>query len=354
MRCERPAERPGLNRRGRPLLLALALTLFATAGCRKGTYLEVRFLGDGLPEIWNIALGLSLTPAGGATKTVTQALTPPTAGQPFHFPTSMALKLNDDSGTLRIDGQAQDANGAVVATATQTTTVMHDQTWSVDLDFGGTGTDAGLDAAGPASDGGVIIGDDAGLVVTDGSLDDDAVGCAAVTLYATDSVTVDYDDSGPSTDFGNMLEAAIGANRTSVGWVKFNLRLIPRNARITGADLLLVLSQTTGLPPNPSIQYSTFDDWQRLTATPSTLLRSGGISPPIGTPAPGLNRFPLSTNQTDSQGHDWGPDLIDGVITLGVQNNGNAGQGSAADFFGVDHIQQPVGTRPSLSLVVCR
>jgi hypothetical protein len=130
----------------RLLALEFALVLGATMGCAKGTYLEVRFTGPmGLPEIDSIGVTLTLTEqVGGPILHSSDTVTRPN-NAPITLPTSMAFKLDNDSGQLVVDAIAYGRTGLRVAAARNTTTIMHAETWMVTLDFGGGGTDGGTD-----------------------------------------------------------------------------------------------------------------------------------------------------------------------------------------------------------------
>lgn len=121
----------------RLVALGLSLALGAATGCAKGTYLEVRFVGpSGLPPIDSIGVTLTLTAQDGAPISASNDSVFLPHDAAITLPTSMAFKLDNDSGPLRIEAIAVGARGATVATARATTTIMHAETWTVVLDFG--------------------------------------------------------------------------------------------------------------------------------------------------------------------------------------------------------------------------
>ena len=132
----------------RLVALGLALALGAATGCAKGTYLEVRFTGPaGLPEIDSIGVTLTLTERdGGPMLRSSDTVTLPNNAA-ITLPTSMAFKLDNDSGSLVVDAVAYGRTGLRVAAARNTTTIRHAETWTVLLDFGGGG--GGTPDAGP-------------------------------------------------------------------------------------------------------------------------------------------------------------------------------------------------------------
>jgi hypothetical protein len=332
--------------------LAVLLGLVAFAGCSKGTYLELRFVGAGLPEIDSIEVKLTLMPSGGGgTLTSIGSVSLPNDAA-IALPTAMIFKLDSESGALRIDATAIGPNATSVATGTATTTIQHGQTWTVDVDFG-----AGPGDGGPGSDG---AGDAAalddggdGIIVTDGSIADGTTGCAAVTLSANESVSLDYNALGSMVDTGTMLWATVELQRQFIGWMKFGLRAIPNNFRVMSANLNLTLATASGVAPSLLVEYSSFDGWTRRTATTTTLTVTSPVSDRFGAPSAGVNVYPLYSDQGS---HSWQSDLIDGTVTLGIDNKVpfTVGQSSVVQFAGVDHVTPTGDNRPTLDLVLCR
>src|SRR5262249_1598676 len=99
------------------------------------------------------------------------------------------------------------------------------------------------------------------------------------------------------------------------------------------------------------VEYSTTDGWIRGTATTATLGAGTPVSDRFPLPTGDRNSYPLYTGAM----HDWGPDLIDGFVTLGISNQpGGDGGPSVVRFYGVEHSSSPtLATRPSLDLVIC-
>src|SRR3569623_9235 len=142
------------------------VALVACAGvtsCTKGTYLELVFEGATLPPVNHILLSLTLPDGRVSTDPLPQH---PTATTVLKLPASAAFQLDDYSGPLAISATGQAAAGTILGKVDTTTTIMHAQTWTVDIDFSApAGSDAGVDAS-PAD-----AGDAASLVtITAGSI----------------------------------------------------------------------------------------------------------------------------------------------------------------------------------------
>ena len=343
-------------------MLAILLGSLAM-GCSKGTYLELRFSGAGLPEVDSIEVQLTLTPPnGGATLTSRGAVSLPNDAA-IPLPTEMVFKLDSETGALRIDATAMGPGGGRVATATATTDIRHGQTWTVELGFASAGAvaDAGADGGqppggdatvSPDSDGDSGADDGRGIVVTDGSLADGSSGCAALTLAAIETVSLDYNNIGAMVDAGNMLWATVQIQQHYIGWMKFGLRTIPSTFRVMSASLNLNLTTASGVAPMLLVEYSSFDGWTRRTASNTNLTVTTAVSGTFGTPKGGVNVYQLDA---DSGSHSWQSDIVDGTVTLGIDNKIMlaVGQSSVVQFAGVDAVN-PVGdNRPTLDLVVC-
>ncbi|MES1171791.1 MAG: hypothetical protein ABUL77_01015 [Bacteroidota bacterium] len=113
--------------------LFLALTLSA-AGCAKGTYLEVRFVGPAALDIRAIRIELAVTPANGAAVQHSTDTVEP--GGRITLPTSMAFKLDTESGNLDIAATALGPARLPLASDSATTTIKHGETWTITLRFG--------------------------------------------------------------------------------------------------------------------------------------------------------------------------------------------------------------------------
>jgi hypothetical protein len=331
----------------RHLVLALVCGL-AISACSKSTYLEVQFIGS-VPEIHSIDVTLTLTPPGSAAALHSSDMITLPGDAAIILPTSMAFKLDSESGNLLIDATARDAQHVAVATAQHTTTIMHAQTWTVVLDFGG-----GLDAGAPADDAMTDTGTDGaggGIVITDGSIEA-STGCAAVTLSATETVSLDYNSSGPALDSLNLLWASVDVNRQFIGWMKFGLRAIPNTFKVMSANLNLTFSSAAGFAPALVVEYSAFDGWTRKDAATNNLVVAAPISGNSGAPLPGVNSYPLFVGSN----HDWQADIVDGTLTVGIDNKVTVptGQRSDVQFQGVNHLIPLNDGRPTLDLVLCR
>lgn len=130
---------PTPHRAARALVSRLAplalLVIASLGGCAKGTYLEINFTGPALLPPVRVQVDLTLTGPGGSPVTTSHDLVPAATEAPVRLPASMALKLDDDSGTLHIGATAIDANQKTVGTAMADTTVMHGETWTVNVPF---------------------------------------------------------------------------------------------------------------------------------------------------------------------------------------------------------------------------
>jgi hypothetical protein len=113
------------------LLMGLGL---AAAGCAKGTYLEVSVTGTNIPEIHSIVVTLVLTPTDGGQVLESQG---PVGnnGAAIKLPTSFAFKLDSENGSLQVSAVAFDGSGKPVAVASNNTTIMHGQTWTIVLNL---------------------------------------------------------------------------------------------------------------------------------------------------------------------------------------------------------------------------
>jgi hypothetical protein len=341
--------------------LTVAVLGAASGGCSKGTYLEIVFEGAGLPPVRQINLTITRnTDLYYASGPLPDGVDAASTGV-VKFPSSVAFQLDGlAAGTpLTVAADAISPTGAVVAHAQIATTVMHAKTWTVTLDFAasiGGGLDGSPDDAptDAADDGRALVR------ITDGSVAEGSVGCVAATVEASESVTVDYESSGGSNpDAGNMLRANLGSQERTVGWMKFGLMFIPNkvgNFRITKATLNLVLSQlATGMAPQLKIRSSTKDGWTRKSGAGDISLDDKMSEMPTAIPPqppPAVNAYAL-----DVKNHDWAADIVDGTITLGVENvTALAGTvtSSKVEFFGVAAPLATDTTRPTLDLEFCR
>ena len=130
----RHAERPPTTRMGpRETVFALLMALGLSAtGCAKGTYLELKLTGTGLPDIHGITVALTLTPP---TDTGGHSIDTVSTGAIISLPTSMAFQLDNETGMLQVEATALDANGSEVARASGITTIMHATTWTLELNL---------------------------------------------------------------------------------------------------------------------------------------------------------------------------------------------------------------------------
>jgi hypothetical protein len=351
------------HRAGLALGWMLALGL-ASAACQKTTYLEVDFVGAGLPALNRIDVTMTLTRPDGGVAQVSDSLPQNApAGANVTLPASVVFKLDGESGSIHVAADAVDLTGATVGHVEGDTTIMSNHTWKLLLDFGGPD-------GGGANDGGVVDGgdgggddggDDGGLVViTDGSVADDAAGCVAATVVATETVSLNYSKMGSNTDAGatvpdDILSASVAPQKRFIGWMKFGLRFIPKNFTVMSATVNLILSDASGPVPKLVVEYSKVDGWTRQTTDSSEVTDDGTISAEFdATPqaAPAVNAYSL-----DVTNHDWSSDVTDGTITVGIDNDlsvSSTAMASQIEFFGFDHTMPRSPNRPSLALVFCR
>lgn len=121
----------------RHVVIGLLLAVGFASGCGKGTYLVVDFIGRGSPDIHIIAVELALTNSDGGVTYSRGRFPEKGVGPKIILPTSVAFSLDDYSGPLTITASALGPEDQVLATApSQTTTIMHDKTWTVVVDFG--------------------------------------------------------------------------------------------------------------------------------------------------------------------------------------------------------------------------
>lgn len=127
-----------VSRVARAMALVLAAAAaFGSAGCDRGTYLEVR-LRDPAPkltEVYAVRMALTLTPpSGGAPLHANDVIR--NEGKVIKFPTSMAFSLDEYEGLLRLDATALGVGDLPVGQGSATTTIMRDKTWAVNIDLG--------------------------------------------------------------------------------------------------------------------------------------------------------------------------------------------------------------------------
>lgn len=356
-------------------LAALAIAAFgAGGGCAKGTYLEIDFKGAGLPPVRQINLTItrnsdSYYSAGVLPDGVDAAST-----ETVKFPASVAFQLNDlAAGTpLTVSADAISPSNAPVAHAQTTTTVMHAKTWKVTLDFaqglispvpdGGMPMDSEPPTDLPVTDdGGPADATDDGrsmVRLTDGNIEA-PTGCIAATIDASETVSVDYESSGPTIDPGNFLSATLGPQDHFIGWMKFGLHFISiipgPNFRITKATLNLTVSAAAStLPPQLLIRSSVNDGWTRKTGANGIAI-GDKMSELMTVPAPApmaIVSFPLDVSK-----HSWASEIVDGTITLGVENMTpltGAVTTSNVEFIGVPNVGPAGAGHPTLDIEFCR
>jgi len=168
-------------------------------------------------------------------------------------------------------------------------------------------------------------------------------------VQAQDSVSLDYNSSGPTMDAGNALWAYATDQDHFIGWSKFGLRFVPQKTfKVTQATLNLTLVQVNNLVPALQTRYSKVDGWTRASTAGEVSIddvMSGAVA---AKPVAGVNSFPL-----DVTNHDWDSDLVDGTITLGIENVATTGT-SRVEFAGVNKVAATDGARPTLDLELCR
>jgi hypothetical protein len=159
-------------------------------------------------------------------------------------------------------------------------------------------------------------------------------------------------------DAGNMLWATAGQQERFIGWSKFGLRFIPNSPggfKISKATLNLSLSQVaTGSVPQLQVRWSTNDGWTRRSTADMIAvgdkMSDATTLPPV--PLPAVNSYAL-----DVTNHDWAADIVDGTITLGIENvatlTGTVAT-SKAEFYGVIAPAATDPNRPTLDLEFCR
>ena len=109
---------------------------FASAGCAKGTYLEVRVTGGGLTDVYGLRMALTLMKPGAAAAVHAVDVIREDGGKPIKFPATMAFSLDDEEGALRIDATALGTGDVPLGSGTAMTTIMHDKTWTVPVALG--------------------------------------------------------------------------------------------------------------------------------------------------------------------------------------------------------------------------
>jgi hypothetical protein len=345
-----------MRRLAQALVGLLALGALAS-GCQKGTYLKLVFKGDGLPPIHHIQVALKLADGRVSTGLLPNA---PAAGNVVKMPASAVFILDDYSGTLGIDAVAFDGNDAVLGTDHADTKIAHATSWTVELNFvpGVSPADGGVTDASPVMDSSVVelglpdLGtslDGPLFKLTDGSIAEAGTGCATVTVQAQDSVSLDYNSSGSTQDAGNALWAYATDQDHFIGWSKFGLRFVPQKTfRVTKATLNLTLVQVNNPVPTLQTRYSKVDGWTRTSTASEVSIDDLMSDPVVGKPVAGVNSFVLDVTK-----HDWDIDLVDGTITLGIENVATTGT-SRVEFAGVNKVAGADTTRPTLDLELCR
>jgi hypothetical protein len=351
-----------------PALALAALGAFSSS-CQKGTYLKIEFRGASLTTANHI--NLKITRDSDQSYAAGPLPDNFDAAGVIKFPVSVVFQLDalPAGSSITVAADAIDMDNNPIAHAAMPTTVMHGKTWTVVLDFSldVTANDdaATPDDAGAASDGVIVTdaSDDGRALfkITDGSVADGTVGCVAATVLASETVSVDYNNAGPSPDPGNMLWANLGPQEQFIGWMKFGLRFIPNGAGMSGfkiskATLNLALSSQNALGATPQLEVraSKSDGWTRKS-TADTIsiddkMSEATVLPPM--PLPAINAYVL-----DVKNHDWASDIVDGTITLGIENVTaltGAVTSSKVEFFGATPPLATDANRPTLDLEFCR
>jgi hypothetical protein len=117
----------------RVALFAVIGASFFSAGCAKGTYLEVRVTGPGLSDVYGLRMALTLRKPGGGAAVHAVDVIRSDGGKPIKFPATMAFSLDDEEGALQIDATALGTADVPVGSGMAMTTIMHDKTWTVPL-----------------------------------------------------------------------------------------------------------------------------------------------------------------------------------------------------------------------------
>ncbi len=112
------------------LLAIMGASLFS-AGCARGTYLEVRVTGPGFPDVYGLRMALTLTKPGGGAAVHAVDVIRNDGGKAIKFPATMAFSLDDEEGALKIDATALSSADVPVGSGSAMTTIMHDKTWTV-------------------------------------------------------------------------------------------------------------------------------------------------------------------------------------------------------------------------------
>lgn len=118
----------------RMLLLLAVAALGGASGCAKGTYLEVRLVGPGLPDVYGIRMALNLRPASDKPLHAVDVIRAD-QNAVIKLPASVAFWLDDESGALELDATALGKNDTPVATGSALTTIMSKETWNVRIDL---------------------------------------------------------------------------------------------------------------------------------------------------------------------------------------------------------------------------
>jgi hypothetical protein len=168
-------------------------------------------------------------------------------------------------------------------------------------------------------------------------------------VQAQDSVSLDYNSSGPTMDAGNALWAYATDQDHFIGWSKFGLRFIPQKTfKVMKATLNLTLVQANNPLPELQTRYSKVDGWTRTSVASEVSADDIMSQAVMMKPVAGVNSYAL-----DVTSHDWDSDLNDGTITLGIENVAGNGT-SRVEFAGVNKGAASDPTRPTLDLELCR
>lgn len=291
--------------RGLFALIAVA----SLSACAKNTYLEVTFTG-GYTNIASIVLTVRY-PKADAAVAKTSVFTKD--GKPtgtVTLPATLVLRMDgfSDDTAVSLEATAHDAVNAVVATATSTASLHHDDVSHVTMSLGGDMADGGTADSGAGDAGG-----------RDGAAD----GCTIAEVKAGETASFVEPPglalaAGPAAD---VLWAGANGGALYSSWIRFPKRgalVAPTGTKLSSVALVLRVLEPKGTAFNVSVSYSPIDAWSP-SAPPSaadfTALMAASEAFTTAPTAGGEAVYPLSPTLKT-----WSDIITTGPISLVVRN----------------------------------
>jgi hypothetical protein len=288
------------------------------------------------------------------------------AGQLLTFPVEVIVKVPIGAGALLVEAIPRDREGQALGGGEGQVTAASGSIAAVTVALlsdrnrpargrAGAGTDGGLlaDAAAPPED----AAPDAAPQADGPEPTADAAPepCVPRThrLPASAVLSLDY---GPPPRDREDTRVAVSSGFSHdhvhdfVGWMRFDVRVVPDSARLTSAKVSLVLTRSPMVIPPLAILYSATDRWDPATLTSDLaelIARTARVSGDLGPPRNGRADYQVDPERYRTF---FAGDLADDAVTLGlVSTTPPMAPESWADFYGLD----PTDLAPTLELETC-